>query len=251
MPDNDDALPPIPRGIHDVLAMAAADSSFREAVERDPDAALAAWGIALSAKERAILRAVPQAQLDTMIGRMAEGAIRRRSFIAQTAVSAASVLGLGSLLGVEPGCSKSDPPAHEGPVRPSRREMDTEGGISPHLRTTNEEPVKPDPCLHRVRVEPFVTLSGPARIAGEADLAGLRTQLELTCGALGSGEAELLGKLVYELSVASDGAISEIKTIENTSKNAKLDEIMRRHVERVSFFDAGEASRCTVTMIIE
>jgi hypothetical protein len=127
MPDSRDDLPPVPTGIQQLLRLAAIDEVFhRELLERRDELATVA-AIALTPSERAILRAVPAAQLRSMIANLPLPTPDRRGFLREAASSAVLVLGGAAVI------------ASESCQRPERKEMESEGGISPHLR---EKPVK-------------------------------------------------------------------------------------------------------------
>jgi hypothetical protein len=125
--DRADDLPPIPTGIQELLRLAAVDPVFRRELlaRRDELAPIAA--IALTSSERAILRAVPAAQLQAMIANLPPPAPDRRGFLREAAASAAVLLGGAAVV------------ASEACRRPERREMEREGGISPELR---QKPIK-------------------------------------------------------------------------------------------------------------
>ncbi len=230
------ALPPIPRGLQDILVLAGGDPAFRAALTDDPEAALAERDIHLSAREHAILRAVPREQLDGMIRNVADPGLRRRRFLAQSAASAAALLGAAGLIGATGACkSKADVDLE----RPTVRAVAEEGGISPHLAPK---------CDFRADVGKFTTTSGPDRSPGEADIERLRAQLTQTCGAESVNKP---GNLTYEVHVGRTGAVTEVKTVENTTGQPGLDVIMKRHLERIVFFDAGEPSVCRVTLSLE
>ncbi len=229
-------LPPIPRGLQDALMLAGSNMSFRAAFLLDPEAALAERRIHLSDRERAILRAVPRVQLEGMIHNVADPALRLRRGLAKSAASAAALLGAAGLIGAAGGCkSKADVE----PERPTVRAVAEEGGISPHLAPK---------CSLTARIGKFVTTSGPDRSPGDADIERLRAQLNQTCGAESVNKP---GKLTYEVHVGRTGAVTEVKTVENTTGQPGLDVIMKRHVEKIVFFDAGEPSVCSVTMSLE
>jgi hypothetical protein len=225
--------------LQDILVLAGGDPAFRAALTADPEAALAERDIHLSDREHAILRAVPREQLDGMIQNVADPGLRRRRFLAQSAASAAALLGAAGLIGATDGCkSKADVDLE----RPTVRAVAEEGGISPHLRAPNPK------CDFRADVGKFTTTSGPDRSPGEADIERLRAQLTQTCGAESVNKP---GKLTYEVHVGRTGAVTEVKTVENTTGQPGLDVIMKRHIEKIVFFDAGEPSVCSVTMSLE
>jgi hypothetical protein len=171
-----------------------------------------------------------------MIQNVADPGLRRRRLLAQSAASAAALLGAAGLIGVTDACkSKADVDLE----RPTVRAVAEEGGISPHFAPK---------CDFRASVGKFATTSGPDRSPGEADIERLRAQLAQTCGA---ESVDKPGKLTYEVHVGRTGAVTEVKTVENTTGQDGLDVIMKRHLEKIVFFDAGEPSVCNVTLSLE
>jgi hypothetical protein len=135
-PSNNAALPPVPTGLQRLLRLASVDDGFRrELLARRGDIALAAE-VELTASERAILQAIPAAQLEAMIVSLPPPADDRRSFLRQTAATAVMLLGGAALSS----CHKDDMRTTGGaapdvpPPRPQHRETEADGGISPHLR---------------------------------------------------------------------------------------------------------------------
>jgi hypothetical protein len=86
----------IPIGIEKVLCAAAGDPVFRESLVTARGDALGGSGLALSASETMILRAVPEAQLRTMIENIDLERHRRRRFfrgIAAASLAATTLMG--------------------------------------------------------------------------------------------------------------------------------------------------------------
>jgi hypothetical protein len=118
-PGHSAELPPVPTGIQRLLRLASVDPAFaRELGARRAEMGAAA-GIELTASERAILQAIPAAQLQAMIAGLPPPEEDRRTFLRQSAASAVVLLG-GALLG--PACpvrgSRSDVPPEPAPPRP-------------------------------------------------------------------------------------------------------------------------------------
>jgi hypothetical protein len=113
-------LPPVPTGLQRLLRLAAVDPAFARELAARRAAVAAAAGVELTPSERAILAAIPAAQLEAMIAGLPPPEEDRRSFLRQTAASAVVLLG-GAVLG--PACpvkgSRPDvPPEPPPPPRP-------------------------------------------------------------------------------------------------------------------------------------
>jgi TonB family protein len=102
--------PAVPVGLEQVLLMAGVEPRFAEALRSEPEAALQASGVALSATERAILRTVPGERLEQMAARLVAAVPEptRRAFMGR---ASAVVVALGVGGGLAAGCvaKKSDP----------------------------------------------------------------------------------------------------------------------------------------------
>ncbi len=135
-PETSDGLPPVPTGIEQLLRLAAVDDSFRAVLlERRGDAAGAA-GVDLTPNEKAILKAIPEAQIAGMSQHLPPPTPQRRAFLRQAAASAVVVLG-GAALSSCDGCMQ--PAVTRGaqpdlpPPRPDHNDMQSDGGAAPHL----------------------------------------------------------------------------------------------------------------------
>jgi hypothetical protein len=94
MADHDqDGLPPVPTGIQRLLRLASVDEAFRAELIARRDAIAAPAGVDLTAAERAVLRAIPAAQLTAMIAGLPPPTDDRRTFLRSTAASAVVLLG--------------------------------------------------------------------------------------------------------------------------------------------------------------
>jgi hypothetical protein len=136
--------PTLPSAIEALLRRAAGDESLRAALLAGPEAAAAQAGVELTPRERAILRAVPAAQLARMVDRMPP-AVERREFLRETASAAVVLLG-GAALGAAAGA-----PATAAATPPERSRPPA--GIRPEL-----------PWFHGdVDLVNYRTVAGPAR----------------------------------------------------------------------------------------
>jgi hypothetical protein len=138
-PGNSAELPPVPTGIQRLLRLASVDDGFRRELLARRGGLASVAEVELTASERAILQAIPAAQLEAMIGSLPPPAEDRRSFLRQTAATAVMLLGGAALSSCDnraerrlqaPGGAAPDVP----PPRPEHRETEADGGISPHLR---------------------------------------------------------------------------------------------------------------------
>lgn len=105
-PGNQRYLTEVPVGLEQLLAMAASNEEFAEALQVDLDTAVAASGVALSDTERAVLRATPVPMMKKMIDRVETLLPRpeRRIFLERAAAALALLLGAGGLAACkEPG----------------------------------------------------------------------------------------------------------------------------------------------------
>jgi hypothetical protein len=168
-PEDQASTAPLPTGIQRLLRLASVDQAFARELcaRRDGMASVAA--VELNASERAILRAIPEAQLASMIATLPPPAPDRRDFLRESAASAVVLLGGAALTACDrvqrslmPTCGGAAPhvppprPADEAdtgaeprvqqgvtasgggaapdvPLRPRRNEMQNEGGIAPRL----------------------------------------------------------------------------------------------------------------------
>lgn len=98
-PGNQRLLTEVPVGLEQLLAMAAASEEFARALRADPDDAIAASGLRLTATERAVLGATPEPMVAKMIARVETLLPRpeRRLFLEQAAAALVVLLGAGTL----------------------------------------------------------------------------------------------------------------------------------------------------------
>lgn len=150
-PDAGAKLPPVPTGMQTLLRMAALDAGFRrELLEKRGSVAHAA-GVALNPTELKILSAVPEKQLEAMIGAMPPPTEGRRSFLQQTAASAVLLLGGAGLVEATTSCDRKPATGTDAntPQRPDHNETMTEGGAAPHepppTEPPPEDPIPQDP----------------------------------------------------------------------------------------------------------
>jgi hypothetical protein len=132
-PEQDREGPPVPTGIQRLLRLAAVDADFRDRLVAQRDAVAEAAGIALSASERAMLRAIPAAQLAGMAAQLPEPPSARRDFLRKTAATAVVLLGGAALSDCSgDGCGQAGGAGEDPPDRPRHKPMETEGGAAPH-----------------------------------------------------------------------------------------------------------------------
>jgi hypothetical protein len=79
--------PPVPAGIQRLLDLAARDDAFRDELCARRAAAAPGAGVTLTRSERAVLDAVPAAQLGRMIAGLAAPQPDRREFLQQAAAT--------------------------------------------------------------------------------------------------------------------------------------------------------------------
>jgi hypothetical protein len=147
--------PPVPTGIQQLLRLASVDADFcRELCERRAEVA-AACGVTLTTNEQRMLEAIDATQLELMARHIPLPPAPRREFLRGAAASAAVLLGgaalgeltsacrpdernfstAGATTAVPPKSAADSPDAgvEPAPERPTRRETEAEGGISPEL----------------------------------------------------------------------------------------------------------------------
>lgn len=235
------AVPDLPSGLDTVIALAGTNADFGRALLQDPVGAAEAWGVKLRAQERAILKAVPLAQLEKTSAVVGNQLLERRCFLSHSVASAATLLGGIGLLGLETGC-RCD---HDLRLpRPRWREMQTDGGMSPSL--PGQRPPPEAPCFYPVMPATFTTLSGPNRSPGEVDLERLKAQLDRGCSHF-KGKP---GRLIFEFTVEASGKVVAIKTLENTIQSPDLEALMKGDLEKITYFPAEESAVCQVVFQI-
>jgi hypothetical protein len=126
------AVPPVPTGIQRLLRLASVDDSFRRELLARRGGIAGAAEVALTASERAILQAIPAAQLEAMIGSLPPPADDRRSFLRQTAATAVMLLGGAALSSCRQDMRSAGGAAPDlPPPRPKTNLMQDEGGAAP------------------------------------------------------------------------------------------------------------------------
>ncbi len=181
-PDDDPALPPVPVGIQSLLRLASVDPAFREELVRRRAAVAGAAGIELTASERAILAAIPDRALADMAERMPPPAPPRRAFLRQTAATAVVLLGGAAMADALSACCGADtldaPWTGDAPERPDVREMEVEGGASPHREPGDDDdsaaPEKPVPRPERPHATRGIQSDRPPRPPGRRRKDGAR-----------------------------------------------------------------------------
>ncbi len=91
--DTPNAFSGFPRGLEVLLKKAAVDGDFRLLLIERRDAAAEAIGLSLTPAELAMLRAMPQAQLEAIIARTEVPDASRRAFLGQAAAAMLAALG--------------------------------------------------------------------------------------------------------------------------------------------------------------
>jgi hypothetical protein len=104
------ANPSIPRGIEALVKKASVDPDFRKNLLENRAKAAVEIGLELSAAEKAMLKSIPEAQIEQIIESVTVPDEHRRVFLGKIASAMLAVLALGL-----PGCGESD--------KVSRREM--------------------------------------------------------------------------------------------------------------------------------
>lgn len=103
------SLPPIPEGLQRLLSLARTEARFRTELLDRRSAVAAPASVSLSASERAILEAIPRAQLAAMIDGLPEEPTDRRTFLREAAAAALAVLA-GVQLSACPEEKPAEPP---------------------------------------------------------------------------------------------------------------------------------------------
>jgi len=134
---------PVPTGIQVLLRLAALDPAFRrQLTERRGDVAQAA-GVELTPSERAILAAIPAAQLDQMAASMPPPPPPRREFLRKTAATAVVLLGGAAMAEPLAGCVRGHGCDEPSPFRQDQQPATT--GIVPDIPEDTGEPVPSRP----------------------------------------------------------------------------------------------------------
>ena len=124
----------IPRGIEVLVKKASVDAAFKALLLADCPTAAARIGLELDAAEAALLRAVPQDQLEAIIERASVPEEHRRTFLGQAAAAMLTVLGLTAPLAVAetPHPSQGIPPDRP-KLPPNWRPPTTEEQVAMYL----------------------------------------------------------------------------------------------------------------------
>jgi hypothetical protein len=126
------ALPPVPTGIQRLLRLASVDEAFRRELLARRGGIATAAEVALTPSERAILQAIPAAQLEAMITSLPPPEEDRRSFLRQTAATAVMLLGGAALSACNRDMRSAGGAAPDVPPRrPEVNIMQDEGGAKP------------------------------------------------------------------------------------------------------------------------
>jgi len=180
------AGPSLPSGLQELLRRAAEDEGLRRDLLARRDQAAAAAGVDLGPSERAVLRAVPAAQLAQMIAGLADSplALERREFL-QGAGAAAVVLLGGAALGA---AALAPDDAYATPPHPP-------AGI------------RPDPLYFTGEVDlvKYRTISGPARALPDDTI-----ERKLARGGLQRLPRSFAGTINFWLVVDANGNVTKV-----------------------------------------
>ncbi len=168
-PGNDRAMQPVPVGIEQLMAMAAVDPDFAEALYVDQESAVAASGVELTATERGILAATPEPALRQMVGNVG-GAIpdeERRAFLGRSAAALLALVGGVLPLGAS-GCDQKvkgiqpDKPPPNVPDQPKTKAVKPPPEPMPPTGIRPDRPPKPAtvPDAGRPAPEPAAPIGG-------------------------------------------------------------------------------------------
>jgi acyl carrier protein len=128
----------IPQGIEVLVKKAAVDPTFKEILLERREEAADEIGLELSGAEAAILRAVPESQLEAMIAKTDVPQEHRRAFLGKAAAAMLAVLGLGRSAGA---------------VEPPEKIMQAPGGVAPD-KLPAMQGVRPNPQPPSLGVRP-------------------------------------------------------------------------------------------------
>ncbi len=122
---------PIPRGIEVLLKKAAVDPEFRQRLLQQRGGVAATIGLNLQPSEEAMLRTIPEIQLDQIIAGTVVPMEQRRVFLGKVAAAMLAVVGVG-LTGCQPAVESAgvrpDRPTNQPPATSSAPQS---RGISP------------------------------------------------------------------------------------------------------------------------
>ncbi len=155
-PGNQRLLNEVPVGLEQLLAMAAASEDFARVLREDPDAAIAASELRITATEQAVLRATPEPMLAKMIARVAEALPRpeRRVFLERAASALAVLVGAVALGACKDGDKAAQSAQGSGATDPmdTVRPMEAMQDATPNLRPMG---MRPDPSPPRPMQRPM------------------------------------------------------------------------------------------------
>jgi hypothetical protein len=134
-PGSGQSVGAIPRGIEVLIKKAAVDPAFKQSLLAGRDKAAAEIGLRLEPAETLMLRAVPEDQLETIIGRTSVPQEHRRVFLGKAAAAMLAALGL-----TQTACRDQNAPGGARPDLPPA----TTTGIQPDMpEDLQPPPVEP------------------------------------------------------------------------------------------------------------
>lgn len=230
--------PAVPVGLEQVLLLAGVEPRVGAALAADPDAVLAASGVALTATERAILRTVDPARMEQMAARLVAAASEptRRAFLGQASVL---LVGLGAAAGLAGGCG--DKPAAPGKAGVQK------GSAAADMRAIAQKRQRELERRDRVRAPtgirprfPQLTV-GDLVIKGPLDTPQIRRKLKLNrsavkrCWLTKNPRQPPVGMLRVELTVDAKGKVSKASYGAGTLKNNFIESCILDEVRRWEF----------------
>jgi hypothetical protein len=150
-PGSGKAVGPIPRGIEVLVKKASVDGAFREALMTERAEAAKHIGLELTEAEKAMLRAIPAAQLAAIVGCTRVEPEKRRIFLGASA--AAMLIAVGVLVG---GCRDRVYSAGEMPDRP-----ENDSAATQPAQETGDQPM----VVPSEGIRPDLPETAPARVA--------------------------------------------------------------------------------------
>ncbi len=137
----------IPTGIEVMLKKAAVDAEFRERLFAERGSAAAAIELELDPTERAMLEAIPRAQLESIVAQTVVPLEQRRVFLGRLAAPMLAVLG-AAMTGCQPkpttlGIRPAAPPTNQPPAG----SLQAKDGIRPDRPPTNQPPAQAQPAV--------------------------------------------------------------------------------------------------------
>jgi hypothetical protein len=103
-PEGEENLPPVPTGMQQLLRLAAVEPRFRQQLLKRRSAVAQAAQVRLTRSEQAILTAVEEKQLRTMVDNMPPPTASRRDLLRNSALSAVLLLGGAGTAGSVTAC---------------------------------------------------------------------------------------------------------------------------------------------------